>query len=252
MAALKDLAKSRGTLMNFDPRKLKVKKGLNSRDATAADNLEHIQWLAKSIAEEGVKTPLVVFQDGDDVYVADGHCRLAAVLLAIEQGVEIETIPCIPEPRGTNGVDRVLSQVIYNSGKKLTPLELGANFKKALALGGTVEVIAKRVNMSPSWVNQMVDLQAAPTEVHEMVKKGKVSATLAAKVVRRDGVDGGAETLKKVSETKGDAKVTEKDIAPKDVTWGRVVKWVRKCGVNRPKGVTDKDLYKALELIGEP
>lgn len=252
MVALKDMAASRGTLMNFDPRKLKVKQGLNSRDANAQDNLEHIAWLAKSIAEEGVKTPLVVFQDGNDVYVADGHCRLAAVLLAIRNGAEIETIPCIPEPRGTNGVDRVLSQVIYNSGKSLTPLELGANFKKAVALGGSVEAIAKRVNMSVSWVNQMIDLQAAPEEVHQMVREGKVSATLAAKVVKRDGADGGAETLKKTHEAKGGKKVTEKDIAPKDITWGRVVKWVRKCGVNRPKGVSDKDLYKALELIGEP
>lgn len=252
MAALKDMAVSRGTLMNFDPRKIKVKKGLNSRDGSAQDNLEHIEWLADSITREGVKMPLVVFQEGDEVYVADGHCRLAATMLAISRGVEIETIPCVPEPRGTNGMDRVLSQVIYNSGKALTPLELGQNFKKALALGGSVENIAKRVNMSVSWVNQMIDLQAAPEEVHQMVREGKVSATLAAKVVKRDGAEGGAETLKKTAEAKNGKKVTEKDIAPKDLTWGRVVKWVRKCGVNRPKGVTDKDLYKALELIGEP
>lgn len=251
MAALKEMAVSRGTLMNFDPRKLEVKKGLNSRDGSAADNLEHIEWLAQSIAEEGVKTPLVVFQEGDHVYVADGHCRLAAVKLAISRGAPIETVPCIPEPRGTNGVDRVLSQVIYNSGKALTPLELGQNFKKALALGGTVEAIAKRVNMSVSWVNQMIDLQAAPEEVHQMVRDGKVSATLAAKVVKRDGADGGAATLKKAVEAKG-GRITEKNIEPKDMVWWRVTSWVKKCGVNRPKGVTDKDLYKALEYLGEP
>jgi ParB/RepB/Spo0J family partition protein len=251
MAALKDLAASRGTLMNFDPRKLEVKKGLNSRDGSAADNLEHIEWLAQSIAEEGVKTPLVVFQEGDHVYVADGHCRLAAVQLAISRGVNIETIPCIPEPRGTNGVDRVLSQVIYNSGKQLTPLELGANFKKALALGGTVENIAKRVGKSVSYVGQMIDFQAAPAEVHELVKNGKVSATTAAKVVRQEGAEAATEKLKKTIEKKG-GKITAKDIAPKDMVWGRVHSWVKKCGVNRPKGVSDKDLYKALELIGEP
>src|SRR5450631_1052116 len=199
---LKELAESRGNLLNFDPRKLKTKPDLNARDLLALENLDHIEWLAADIARVGVLTPLTIFMEGDDVFVADGHCRLAATMLAISRGAEIQTIPCIPEMRGTNDIDRILAQNSFNSGKRLSPLEQGANFKKALALGATVPQIAERVNKSVGYVNQMIDFQAAPAEVHDLVRKGRVSTTLAAKVIKEKG---GAEKLKAAVKTAEDA-----------------------------------------------
>jgi len=252
MTALKDLAESRGTFLNFDPRKLKVKAGLNTRDVRTPDNQEHIEWLAQSIAQEGVKSPLVIFMDGEEAFVADGHCRLAATMLAIERGADIQTIPCVPEPRGTNDVDRVLSQVLYNSGKALTPLELGANFRKAMQMGAKLEDIASKVKKSVSYVTQMIDFQGAPSEVHKMVIEGEVSATLAAKVHRERGSEA-ASILKeavKTAKENGHSRATEKHVAPKDFLWARVQKIARQA--KRPDGLSDDDLCQALTWLGEP
>ena len=214
---LKELADSRGNLLSFDPRRLKVKPDLNARDLTTAENIEHLEWLAADIARVGVLTPLTIFLEGEDIFIANGHCRLAATMLAISRGADIQTVPCLPEVRGTNDLDRVLSQNSFNSGKRLSPLEQGANFKKALALGADVNQIAVRVGKSVGYVNQMIDFQSAPAEVHALVKEGKISTTLAAKVVKEKG---GTERLRKAvktAEEAGKPKVTERDLPPKIV-----------------------------------
>jgi ParB-like chromosome segregation protein Spo0J len=246
MASLKDMAESRGTIMNFDPRKLKVKTDLNARDLAMPDNEAHIQGLSESIAMEGVKIPLTIFQEEGDVFVADGHCRLAATMRAIANGADIKTVPCIPELRGTNDIDRVLSQNIYNSGKALTPIEQGVNFRKALALGSSVSEIAKKVGKSISYVSQMIDFQAAPQAVHAMVKSGEVSATLAAKVIRENGNAAGLQMLKEASnETKG-KRVTAKAIAAPDKLWAELQSLVKS---KRPSGLSDADLREVIRTL---
>lgn len=260
MANLKDLAKSRAALLNFDPRLLKVKQGLNARNLDTPDNREHVEWLAASIAQEGVKNPLVVFTEGDDVFVADGHCRLAATLLAIDRGADIVTVPCVPESRGTNDVDRVLAQNIYNSGKQLSPIEQGVNFKKAIALGASTAQISGRVGKSIGYINQMISFQSAPVEVHRLVSDGAVSATLAAKVIREDGATKGLEKIKKAVDTAkeaGKTRATAKHVAAPqpttvpttDAQWSKLVAFVR-AHTERPDDVTNTDIKSALVLIG--
>lgn len=217
MASLKDLAESRAALLNFDPRKIKIKDGLNARDASSDENRAHIEALASSIAKDGVRVPLVIFQEGEHVFVADGHCRLAATMLAIERGADILTVPCIPEPRGTNDVDRVLSQNIYNSGKRLSALEEGVNYRKALALGATEQQIAEKVSRSITHVKQAIELQSLPEAVKTLVREGSVSASLASKTVKNEGSERATKTLKSAVEANSEAgkkRVLPKQIAP--------------------------------------
>ena len=214
MASLKDLAESRAAVLNFDPRKLKIKPGLNARDFTLPENIAHVEWLCASITEEGVKKPLEVFKEGDDVFVADGESRYRAVMMAIENGVDIQTIPCIPELRGTNDADRVLNQIVSNSGKRLTPLEEGKNIKRAIGFGMTVEQIAAKLGKSRTHVNRLLDFMEAPSDVHTLVKEGSVSASLAAEVVSGEGVSA-AEVIKAAVErakASGRSKATKRDI----------------------------------------
>lgn len=221
MADLKAISDGRTALIWFKPERINVKAGLNGRDLTTPENVEHIEAIAASIAANGYmqSKPLEIFSEGDDVFLADGHCRLAAVKLCISRGVPVEKVPCVPEPRGTNDVDRILNQDAHNSGKRLTALELGGNIKRAMALDGTLTPadIAKRMGRSLTYVNQALDFQAAPAEVHALVKSGAVSATLAATVIRQDGATKGAAKLKSAVETakaKGKDKATPKDVAP--------------------------------------
>ena len=256
MANIKDFAESRGTLLNVDPRNIHVMDDLNARNLATQDNVEHIEWLSKSIATEGVKVPLTVFQQDNKLYVSDGHCRLAATLLAIEGGADIKTVPCIPEARGTNDVDRILSQNVFNSGKQLTPLERGVNFKKAVALGASVAHIAKAVGMSTSYVHQVINFQAAPAEVHAAVANGEISSTLALDLVRERGVEEGAKAVKEaVTAAKAEGKkATAKHVPPKasvvvDEEWGKLVKFVRAHANLRPKGLKNADIKAAMEWL---
>ena len=58
---LASLSQGRSDLFNVDPRQLHIKQGWNNRDLTDPSNIEHIDMLARSIAEIGVKKALVVY-----------------------------------------------------------------------------------------------------------------------------------------------------------------------------------------------
>jgi ParB-like chromosome segregation protein Spo0J len=219
MADIKTSADSRTALGWFKPDRIKVKAGLNGRDLTTPDNIAHIEEIAASIEANGFmqSKPLEIFSEGEDWYLSDGHCRLAAVQLCLSRGVAVEKVPCVAEPRGTNDVDRILNQDAHNSSKRLTALELGGNIKRAMGLGAlSVAEVARRMGKSVTYVNQALDFQAAPAEVHALVKSGAVSATFAAKQVRKEGGAKATETLKAAVETsqgRGKVRATEKDIA---------------------------------------
>jgi len=220
MANLKELSDSRTALLWFDPTRLSIKPGLNGRDMADPENVAHIEALAASIQENGFlqSKPLELYLEGESIFVTDGQCRWTAVMLLRERGVVLDKIPCVVEARGTNDADRILNQNIHNSGKRLTPLEEGRNMKRALALGKTVAEIAAKLGKSLTYVNQAIDFQSAPAEVHAAVVAGEISATLAAATVRAEGNEAGAKAIKEAvqaAKAKGKAKATAKDVTPR-------------------------------------
>lgn len=226
MADLKELAEKRSALLWFDPNKIEEKPGLNARDMESAQTQEHIEELCISIMERGflAATPLQIFQDGSGIFVAAGHCRLRAVKLAISRGAEILSIPCLVEGKETtrNELSRQLDQIADNNGGlELNAIEAGAAIKKALSNGWSTAKVAAYVGKSISWVNQTLEFQAAPAEVHEVVRSGEMSATLAAQQVREHGPEEGTRIVKEAVRTakaKGKKKATAKHLpsrAPK-------------------------------------
>jgi ParB-like chromosome segregation protein Spo0J len=207
-SGLKALATGRSDLFRLNPYSIKVRPGWNSRDLTTPENVEHIEALAKSIAEIGVQEPLTVYMDGDTPILTDGHCRLMATCLAIEAyGAEIKSVPVKTEPRGADERDRLLSQLVRNSGKRLTPLEQGNVYKRLLDLGWTEAEIAKKTGANPQLVTKYLDLRAAPSEVQAMVSKGEVSATFAMQVI---GEQGAAKATAILGEAVAEAKASGK------------------------------------------
>ena len=214
MANLKDMADSRGTLLNYTPSRIKIKQGLNARDLTTSEARAHIDYLKASIRESGfmASKPLEIFLENDEVFVSDGHCRLTAVHELEAEGFSVVTIPCIPEGKGIGEVDRFLRQNTSNSGLRLTMVEEGYNVKRALNLGLSASDVAKRIGKSQSYVAQLLDFQEAPVEVHNMVKSGQVSSTFAAETMRERPADG-KEILKAAIEkarAEGKDKATKK------------------------------------------
>ena len=213
----KKFADKRTTLMWVDPRKISVKQGLNARDLSTPDNKAHVRWIADSIKANGFRqsNPLEVAEIDGVMCITQGHCRLAAVMTCIEEGFDIVAVPYIPEPPGTSPEDRIANQYNDNAGKALTPLELSGNVKRLLGMGMDVDQIAKRFAISGTYVDSLLRLQAAPIEVHNMVKHGEVSAGTAMKVLQEEGATGGAQVLReavKVAKAAGKTRATMKHV----------------------------------------
>ncbi len=213
---IKHIAVGRSDLFRLNPFSIKVREGWNSRDLNNPENQEHIQALAQSISEIGVQEPLTVYMDGETPYLTDGHCRLAATMRAINVlGADIKSVPVKTEPRGADERDRLLSQLVRNSGKRLTPLEQGSVFKRLLDLGWSEAQIAAKTGTNPQLVTRYLDLRSAPIEVQDMVTRGEVSATLAINVLSEQGATKASETLvAAVTEAKaqGKKKATAKNL----------------------------------------
>jgi ParB-like chromosome segregation protein Spo0J len=213
---IKDVAEGRSDLFRVAPDQLHIKEDWNSRNDNDPENAAHIEGLATSIAELGVKQPLTIYQDAGIFYVSDGHCRLKAVRLAIERGAEIKTVPVQLEDRYSNEADRIFSQIVRNSGKPLAPFEMGRVFKRLVAFGWTIEEISKKSGINRGWVSELLELQASAAEVQEMVVTGKVSATLAIERLKTDGDRAGAVLTQAVAtaEAAGKTRATKKHIIP--------------------------------------
>ena len=216
MTDLKELAEKRSALLWIDPRKIGEKPGLNARDMGSPQTIEHIEEICASILERGFleARPLQIFSDKEGVWVSAGHCRLRAAKMAISRGAQILSVPCLIEPKTTNDLSRQLDQIADNNGGlELTALEAGAAVKKALSIGWSIQKIAAHVGKSPSWVSQIVEFQSAPAEVHEIVKEGAISATLAARTIRERGNEEGSRDIRQAvqsAKANGKKKATAK------------------------------------------
>lgn len=185
---MKTISEGRQEVHKVNPYLLNIREGWNSREPSA-ENQEHIENLARSIAEVGVKEPLRAYVEENTIWLTNGHCRLLAVFHAIEVlGAEIKRIPVIMEDRHASDADRLLTQIVSNSGKPLSQLEQGNVFKRLIDLGWTEAEIAQKSGFaSAQRVTQILELYAAPEEVKNMVRRGEVSASQAWKTLKAHG-----------------------------------------------------------------
>lgn len=191
------LAEGRSDLLKIDPRKLHIKEGWNTRDMNSPENIEHIDTLAKSIAEIGVKVPLKVYWEDGKAYITSGHCRHAAAIRAIEvYKSELKTVPVQIEDRYSNEADRIFGQIVDNQGKPFTALEQAKVFKKLIDLGWQQGNIAKKAGITASRVSQILDLLTMPEGVKAMVIAGNVSPTMAMQTVKEQGPTAAETALK--------------------------------------------------------
>lgn len=193
--------------------RLHVKDGWNVREMDTEDNKTALRELVDSIKAVGVKQPLTGYFENDTVYISDGHRRLAAARIAVAEGTPILTLPVQSEGKGVGEAERVSSMLVRNSGKPLSPFEQSKAMKRLIDFGWSPKQVAELVGKTSSYVNQLLQLQAAPEDVKRMVKAGAVSAAVA---VRTSKKAGGVDALKKAVETAkaaGKKRATPKAIA---------------------------------------
>lgn len=205
--ALKDFAKGRTDVYKMDPKDLRVKDGWNSRDMTDPANIAHIEDLAKSIAENGVREPLKVSVEDNVPYITNGECRYRAVMLCLERGIDIQTVPVMGEDRFANEADRLFTQFISNSGKQFGPIENARLFKRLLDMGWQQNDIAKKTGFSGGRVSQLLELLRLPVVLQKFITEGKASASMVLATFKKHNED----VALTVAELTGAVAVAEKE-----------------------------------------
>lgn len=210
---IQDMALGRVDLFRMAPRDLTVDPGWNSRtkdfDPADPDDIE----LARSIAEVGVKSAVTVYMRAGVPVITDGHRRLAATLYAMDVlGAKIQSVPVQTEGKHANEADRVLSQIVRNSGKPLEPFEKGNVFAKLMDLGWKEAEIAAKVGLTRQRVAELLKLRKAPKPVADMVKAGTISAGLAIDTMRATKGDN-AKATEVLAEAVTKARAAGKDRA---------------------------------------
>ncbi len=201
------IAEGRSDIHRINPKLLHVKSGWNSRDFKDPANIEHIETLAKSIAEVGVKEPLTVNWEDGKAYLEDGECRLRAALYAIEfLKADIKTIPCKVGERYSNEADRLFNQHLRNSGKPFSIMENAKLYKRLLDMGWNQGDIAKKAGVSPARISQVLDYNTMPEGVKAMVHNGSVAPSTAMAVVKTEGTQAEAALKQGLTVAKAEGK----------------------------------------------
>lgn len=195
MAQLRDHAAvtSRKNMFLVDPRLLKVDPGYNVRDLTTPEAKAGLVELKDSIKELGVQSPVMIRLKGEDMVIVRGHRRLAAAMLAIQEGAALVSIPAIAEETTVNDEQRTLDLIVSNSGEPLTALEKAEVVRRLIGYGNTVPMIAKKTGWTPATVENYKMLLTANADVRAMVKAGEVSTSAAIASVKAHGEGAGAK-----------------------------------------------------------
>lgn len=215
-SGIKAIASGRTDTFSVDPRRLKIKEGWNSRDFNDPENVEHVDTLARSIAKEGVKEPLTIFFEEGQPFINNGECRWRGALRAIEvYKSEIFTVPVRLEDRYANDADRILNQLLRNSGKPFSSMEMSNHLKRLLGAGLTPAQLSERTGYTQGRISQILNLQTMPEVVKDMVTRKEVSASTAAALVKDQGGTAAEQQLKdglKKAQQEGKTKVTAKHL----------------------------------------
>lgn len=200
---------SKVTSFAVDPLVLKIREGFNARPL----NQEHVDAMALAQRNGAVFPPLDVYVEDGEIFIVDGHHRLAATLKNISEGFEIKSLEA-RHFRG-NDADRVAHMLNSASGLALTPLQLGVQYRKLIGFGWTEEQIANRRGKSKQHVKDMVQLAEANSDVHQLVNAGQISGTAALKAVKQHGSKAGAVIQEGLEQARaeGKEKVTPKALA---------------------------------------
>lgn len=237
--AMADAGASSGDLWKVHPSQLRIDPEYNVRTRNQ-EYAERVRWIADSIKLNGfyMDKPISGFiakeGDLDVIIVTGGHRRHEAVLLAINEGAEVEVVPVIPKPRGTTMEDLLVDLVVGNDGDKVDTYGQAIVCKRLVAFGWDTKKIAMRLGFkSTTHVDNLLTLAGAPLAVRNMVIEGKVAASTAIDALNAHGEKAVAKLQKAIDKANG-KKATPKHMVSEHV---KVIK--KKA----------PDLFKALNTV---
>lgn len=206
MEALKS---KRTDIFLVDPRNIVVKENFNVRK-----DLGDVRSLMESIVETGLQVPLKASKiRGEDKYeLVDGHRRMAAIDLALEEGHDIKYVEV--SPFKGNDEDRVFSMVITGTGQKaLSDVEMSEAIKRLVNFGYKVEEIASKIGKSVPQTYNYLNISSLPKMIKNKIEDNKISASLVLQIVReeKDGEKQMEMVEEAIANTGGTKKATAKN-----------------------------------------
>lgn len=201
----------------IDPRIIVIEEGHNPRNFALPENRASIEAIKASIRVHGTIQPLWVRFDSStrQAILVDGETRLRANLELIEEGIEIEAVPC-KQVKANNEADRLILALTANTGKPLSQWESGVAYLKLRNFGWTDEKIAERMGQSVSFVKRAIDLSDAPEEMKILLSRKAVTPALAAQLLKVHGsnagkvaVENGAASGQTLKRSKGESAISK-------------------------------------------
>ena len=226
-------ATKRTDIYQIDPRNIVVVEGFNARKNFDLDELK------EQIRKVGVLNPITVipFKDketGAEKYrLVDGERRYRAVMALLAEGEDIKRIKAMYLPKGTKEEDLLIQQLLKNTGKQFSEIEMAKLFNRFKEQWGYTQTeIADKFCKKASFVSRCMALLDLPAEIIEMMERGEISADTARQIANRhkDDVDAQVEDAEKAVNTakaKGKKTATTKDI-PVNVQAGNLIAKIRK------------------------
>ncbi|WP_228155560.1 hypothetical protein [Klebsiella pneumoniae] len=140
----------------ISPQLLLEEEGFNTRGAFCENYYERpdikagIRVLADAYKRGDYVPPIIVKVIDGKVYVREGHRRRRAILLAIEEGADIQFVQVV-EHKGDEAEQSLLIAT-SNDGLPLSPLERAVIYARLANWGWSDQMIAQRVGRSAEHV----------------------------------------------------------------------------------------------------
>ena len=166
-------------LLMVDPRNLVVADGFNVRL-----DMGDLNALKDSILDTGLQVPLKAkkIKGEDDKYVVvDGHRRLKAILMAIEEGHDIPYVEVVSF--SGNDEEQIVAMLVTGTGQKpLTEVEQAEAIKRLVNFGFKVDSLAKKIGKSTPYGYYLLKLSNLPQKVKNLIQEGYCSGLLAVEI----------------------------------------------------------------------
>lgn len=188
--SLKETLSTKDNFYFIELEKIKIQEGFNARK-----DFGDISELARDIVTNGLTQPVIVRRPNVDepkdcVFLVDGERRFRAISYANENKLsesgEILEVKCILEEPGANEETRLIR--VFSTGansKPLTEIEQAEVVQRLMQIYHLkTKEIAQKIARPQTYVNRLLELSSAPSEVREAVKDNKLSPTAARSLAR--------------------------------------------------------------------
>lgn len=204
----------RGDGWKVDPLLLLEEEGFNPRGAFSKDYwnkpkvVAHVRGFADSYKAGRYVPAIAVTVINGDFFVRDGHHRRRGLLLAMQEGAQIELVDVV-EYKGDE-VEQAKLVLTASDGILLTRLERAVQYNKFIAWGWSIGAIAKEFNKTHEHVRSTLPLLNLPFELKQMIADEVVSASFALQAFDEHGTNA-VEIIKGVAAQKEEEAQAEED-----------------------------------------